>query len=239
MKNWQKAAATTLVTLIVGGTYLFTVWEKRRDPGVIGRQQEVRPAADLDKMVVMREFFPHYFEDTLRLEGTTVWMKSGYTMSYYPYTDGRVEFGKRIGVIPAAERMEVKKIIKAVAPAEAHDGIEPGGRQAFAVFTLKGGAQQYATAIGVMKEGREAYFCDNLFFYDDPHTIYDHWTKSDWAAIDQHQVKLGMSEMEVRMAIGKKMQVDSRAEGERTVSYDQDGKKWAITFVKDRAVKIE
>jgi len=34
---------------------------------------------------------------------------------------------------------------------------------------------------------------DILFFYDDPHMIYDHWSKDVWAAIDAHQVKPGMS----------------------------------------------
>ncbi len=38
----------------------------------------------------------------------------------------------------------------------------------------------------------EAYFCDMLFFYDDPHTIYDHWPKDVWAAIDARQVKPGI-----------------------------------------------
>jgi hypothetical protein len=42
------------------------------------------------------------------------------------------------------------------------------------------------------------------------------------------------------LALGQKIQTDNpRSEGNRTVTYDQDGKKWTVTFVKDRATKVE
>src|SRR5271157_2984652 len=63
----------------------------------------------------MRAFFPAHFEDLQRLEGATVWMKNGYTMPYYPYAGEHVEFGRRVGLIPAAQQLEVKKIVTAAA----------------------------------------------------------------------------------------------------------------------------
>jgi hypothetical protein len=41
------------------------------------------------------------------------------------------------------------------------------------------------------------------------------------------------------MAIGQKIHTDSQNEGNRTVTYDQDGKKWTVTFVKDQAAEIK
>jgi hypothetical protein len=90
-----------------------------------------------------------------------------------------------------------------------------------------------------MQDGQEQYFCDILFYYDDPHTIYDNWPSAVWSAIDAHQVKPGMSELETRMSIGQKTQVDSQSEGNRTVTYDQAGKKWTITFAGNKASKIQ
>jgi len=52
-------------------------------------------------------------------------------------------------------------------------------------------------------------------------------------------VKQGMSELETRMSIGQKMHVDGETEGDRTVTYDQDGKHWTITYVKNRATTIQ
>jgi hypothetical protein len=238
VKNWQKSLIVVLITLAIGSIYLFTVWKRRQNPGVTP-QESARQALSMDQLAVMREFFPAHFEQTLRLEGTTVWEKNGYTMPYYPYAGGHVLFEKRAGVIPAAQRMDVKKIVKAAVPANVQDRIEHGSRQAFAVFALPGSAALYATPIGYMQGGEEAYYCDLLFYYDDPHTIYDHWRKDVWAAIDAHQVKPGMSELETEMAIGRKMQPDGDTEGERTVTYDQGGKLWTVTFVKNQATVIQ
>jgi hypothetical protein len=238
VKTWQKMLISFLITLAIGGTYLFSVWRQRHTPGVV-EQQIANQRPDLDKLAVMRAFFPAHFEDTLRLEGTTVWMKNGYIMPYYPYTGGHVVFARRVGVIPAAQRLEIKKIIKHAAPAAEDDGISHGSRQAFAVFALPGGTTLYATPIGAIQGNDEAYFCDMLFYYDDPHTIYDHWPKAVWTAIDAHQVKPGMSELETRMSIGRKLHSSSTTEGDRTVSYDQAGKHWTVTFVKNRATEIK
>jgi hypothetical protein len=187
----------------------------------------------------MRAFFPHYFEDTLRLEGTTVWMKNGYTMPYYPYSAGHVEFGKRVGLIAPVQRLDVKKIVKQAVPAGERNNVEHGSRQALAVFALPGQTGLFATPIGYLEGNHEAYYCDMLFFYDDPHTIYDHWPKDVWTAIDAHQAKVGMSELETRMAIGQKMHPDGETEGDRTVTYDQNGKHWTITYVENKATAVK
>lgn len=237
MKNWQKSLAITLVTLVLGGIYLLVVFAHRRNPGVASR---VNPEQNLtpDDVAEVRALFPTSFDDVLKLQKTSVWMKNGYTMPYFPYEAGRIAFAKPVGVLPSAQRLEIKKVIKATAPARVDDGISHGARQVFAVFALPGGAQLYATAIGVLDGRQEAYFTDVLFYYDDPHAIYNDWPKSVWAAIDAHRVIAGMSELETRMAIGQKMQADRSSEGNRTVTYDQAGKKWIVTFVNNRATTI-
>jgi hypothetical protein len=160
-------------------------------------------------------------------------------MPYFPYEKGKVEFGKRVGLLLPAQPLDVKKIVKSAVPAGVDDALEHGTRQVFAVFELPGGSGQFATPIGAIQGSQEAYFTDLLFFYDDPHTIYDHWPKDVWTTVDAHQVKPGMSELETRMAIGMKMHPDGEKEGDRTVTYDQDGKHWTITYQKNRATVIK
>jgi hypothetical protein len=238
VKIWQKMLIPTLIALAIGGIYLFYVWKQRQNPGVTPPNQAVQTLSK-DDVAVVRALSPQHFEDLQPLENTRVWMKNGYTMPYYPYEKGQVEFGKRVGLIPAAQPLDVKKIVKAVVPANEDDGLEHGTRQAFAVFALPGKEGLFATTIGAMQGDKEAYFSDALFFYDDPHTIYDNWPKDVWAAIDAHQVKPGMSELETRMAIGQKMRPDGDKEGDRRVTYDQDGKHWTITYEKNRATAIK
>jgi len=57
--------------------------------------------------------------------------------------------------------------------------------------------------------------------------------------VDAHQVKPGMSELETRMSIGMKEHPDGEKEGDRTVTYDLDGKHWTIRYVKNRATEIK
>jgi len=238
MKNWQKALIITLITLTIGGIYLLVVFEKRRNPGVANQtnpEQNLTP----DDVAVVRMMFPTSFDDVLKLQNTSVWMKNGYTMPYFPYKSGHIDFIQNQGKIPSAQRLDIKKVIKAAAPAQVDDGISHGSRQVFAVFMLPGGTSLYATAIGVIDSSQEAYFSDILFFYDDPHTIYDNWPKNVWAAIDAHQVLPGMSELQTRMSIGQKIQSESSLEGNRTVTYDQAGKTWTITFVDNKATTIK
>jgi hypothetical protein len=238
VESWKKFLIVTLITLTIGGIYLFSVWKHRQDPGVIARGDLNRTASE-DDLVVMRTLFPAHFEDLKQLEGTTVWMKNGYTMPYYPFAGGHVDFGRRAGLIPATQRLEIKKIVKEAAPPKVDDGIDHGSRQAFAVFSLPGGNALFATPIGAMEGNRESYFTDLLFFYDDPHGIYDRWPKDVWAAIDAHRVIPGMSELETRLAVGQKMHPDGAEEGDRTVVYDQNETQWTVTFVKNRATAVK
>jgi len=237
VKIWKKAALTSLVTLGIGGIYLLSVFEHRRNPGVLPQNN---PEQNLtDDVAVVRLKFPTSFDDVLKLQGTSVWMKNGYTMPYYPYEGGRIVFARRIGVIPSAQPLDIKKVIKAAPPAQVDDGISHGTRQAFAVFALPGSPGLYATVIGAMDGSQEEYFCDVLFYYDDPHTIYDNWPKNVWAAIDAHQVIPGMSELETRMSIGQNQHANGSSEGSRTITYDQAGKHWTITFVDNHATAIK
>ena len=52
-------------------------------------------------------------------------------------------------------------------------------------------------AIHWVDGSQEEYFSDVLFFYDDPHTIYDNWPKNVWAAIDAHQCTLDFFDTEL------------------------------------------
>jgi hypothetical protein len=188
---------------------------------------------------VVRMMFITSFENAEKLQGASVWMKNGYTMPYYPYEGGHIVFAKRAGVVPSAQRLDIKKVIKAVPPTQVDDGIDHGTRQVFAVFALPGSTSLYATVIGALDGSQEQYFCDVLFYYDDPHTIYDNWPKNVWTAIDAHQVIAGMSELQTRMSIGQKQHGDGSGEGNRAVTYDQAGKQWTVTFVNDHATSIK
>lgn len=71
MKTWQKILIPTLITLAIGGIYLFSVWKHRQDPGAIGRQSDAGQQVNMDDVAVVRMLFASHFEDTLSLQGTS------------------------------------------------------------------------------------------------------------------------------------------------------------------------
>ena len=91
---------------------------------------------------------------------------------------------------------------------------------------------------GWQKDGTGSCNGDDLFFFDDPHGIYSHWPADMWSAIDQHQVKEGMSELQASYAVGGAGAADSDKYGDRTVEFNNAGKPVTVTFEKNRAVKV-
>jgi hypothetical protein len=237
MKPWKLIVLSLLITLTIGGVYLFSVWKHRQDPGVISRAA-VNSPIDRDELTEVRTLMPADFKDVEKLQGTTVWMKNGYAIPYFSYAAGHIDFAHRVGVLPGAERLKIKKIIKAAAPSDVDDGMSHGSRQAFAIFTLPTGTDLYAMPIGVADESHEAYFVDVLFYYDDPHSIYD-WPPEVWSAVDAHRGVTGMSETAAHLALGRIIHTDGGDKGNRTVTYDQGAKQWTVTFVDDRATQVK
>lgn len=238
MKTLKTIAISTLITLVIGGAYLFNVWKHRQDPGVAGRVDPDQQQT-MDDVANVHLLSATHFEDTLALQGKPVWMKNGYALSYFPVSGGHPVFAKAAGVLPPLAKLNIEKIVKASVPAKVSDGMGHGTRQAMAIFSFPDKPGQFAMPIGVIDGSDEYYYCDLIFFYDEPHGIYSYWPKDIWAAIDAHQVKPGMNELQTRLSIGQKMQTDSDQEGNRTVTYDQNGKLWTVTFRHNRATQVK
>ena len=124
-------------------------------------------------------------------------------------------------------------------PADLATRIPRGTSQAFAVFTMPGDPKEFATAIGTIQGTDSTYYCDNVFYYDDPHQMYKFWPADVWQAVDRHQPKAGMTELEVAMALGVMQRSDSSNYGNRTVDYDAGGKHWEVTFENDKATQVQ
>jgi hypothetical protein len=76
-------------------------------------------------------------------------------------------------------------------------------------------------------------------YYGDPHKLYSNWPGNVWQAIDQHQVKPEMSELQTMMAVGQVAQSDSSDYGNRTVTYTAGDRKITVTFAHDQATQVQ
>jgi hypothetical protein len=243
LKTWQKILIPVLICVLIAGIYLFFVFRARRDPGII-KQGPAQPKLTMDQLAYIRKMYFSSFDQAKQLEGTTVWIKAGYSLPYYPYSGGTVQFSHRAGLLPAAEKLAVSRVIKAAAPASENNRIPHGSRQYFVVFTLPGAsgtgsATQYAAPIGYVQGADEQLFSDQLFYYDDPRKIYDHWQQPVWDAVAAHTPKPGLTENQTRMAVGILQQTDGSTEGNRTVTYVAGPKTWTVTFANGVATHVE
>ena len=224
MKNWQKSLIVTLITLAIGGIYLLVVFEHRRNPGVANQtssEQKLTP----DDVAEVRAMFPTSFDDVLKLQNTSVWMKNGYTMPYFPYEGGRIVFAKSLGVIPSAQRLDIKKV-------DQGRRARPGRRRHLArnapgLRRLHDAGQSQAStpppsASSTARRKSTSPTCSSFTTIPTPSTT----TGPGMCGPPSTRTRLfaGMSELETRMAIGQKTQSDSSSEGNRTVTYDQAGK---------------
>jgi len=237
MKTWQKLALIVLPAVLIAGIGIWRIQVARNAPAVQPRAQE-RPLTN-DEMVQPRKLYIDDLKSARDLIGKPVWIQAGYEMDYYPYVAHHVDFAHHTGVLPSAERLDIKDIVTEKVPANLADRIAHGDKQAFAVFTMPGDEKEYATPIGTIQGTDSTYYCDNIFYYDDPRQMYKFWPADVWQAIDAHQPKPGMSELEVAMALGVIQQSQSSDYGNRTVTYDAGGRHWSVTFENDKATSVQ
>jgi len=241
MKTWHKAALMIFPPVLILGVGILVIQHQRNSPVVQKPQAAERPLTD-DEVVQPRKMYIADLKEAKDLAGKTVWVQAGYALDYYPYAAGRVEFANPAGVLPSIEKLEIVSVVTQKAPANLATRVPLGDKQVFAVFRKGGDTKQYATAFGTIQGAGggtdETYYSDQMFYYDDPHQLYKHWPADVWQAVDQHQPKPGMNELQVAMALGTIQQSQSSDYGNRTVNYDAGGKKWAVSFVKDKATTV-
>lgn len=238
MKNWQKFGLITLVFLLISAIRIYFIYRERHEP-MVQQPKVAERKLTQDDLVQVRHLYIDDLKSAKALDGKTVWVQSGYSLDYYPYLEHHVEFAQKSGVLPSVEPLAIQDIITEKAPANLATRVPLGDKQVFAVFKLPNDPKDYATAIGFIKGSDSTYFCDQIFYYDDPHQMYNFWGPKIWAAIDQHQPITGMNELQTSMALGLVQQSESSDIGNRTVDYDAGDKKWSVTFQNDKATTIK
>lgn len=237
MKTGAKAGigVTAFAVLCIGGELLYLHHE--RNAPMAGTQTVPEQKTNPDNLVFLRKKRPSSMEDLKELYGTTVWISAGGQMEYYPTTGHHADYAHSAGTLLGAEPLIIKDAFEQVAPKAATFRIPGGDRHVLLAFTLPRSpdpAKLYSVPVGYQQGSDFTFFNDELFFYDDPHTLYKHWGPQIWQAVDAHRVILGMSESQVQLALGQVSKSLSNEYGNRLVIFANLGHPMAVTFVKDQ-----
>jgi hypothetical protein len=226
--------------VLVVGIELLYLHHERNSPGKIVAPEEYGKV-DPDELVFLKKERPSSMADLKDLYGRTVWVSAAGQMDYYPYAAHRADYGKPVGTLLGAEPLAIKDAFEQAAPKSATFRIAGGDRQVLLAFTMPKSAdpaKEYAVAVGY-QEGKEfTFYTDDIFFYDDPHTLYN-WGPKVWQAIDAHQVMLGMNERQVQLSLGQVSRNSSQDYGNRTVVYANVGHPMTVTYADNKVTSFQ
>jgi hypothetical protein len=228
MKNNIRIALWIGVALVTARTaYIFYERRGTENEALVKQAPPLNP----DYYVIPKKLRPYDLKSVRQLTQQSVWVMVGYAYTYYPYdaADHRVNFAREAGQLPPIEKLTIKDVITAAAPSAP-------GRQVMAVFEKE--AMTFAFSIGTVSDGNYHFYSDDMLYIQDPHQLYSHWPRDVWDAIDQHQVKPGMNELQVNFAIGLGIPEGSGGAGDRTLDYANGGKPLSITYRHGKAAEI-
>ncbi len=240
--DWRKRLQIILIVgivLIVARTaYIFY---ERRQPLPQPKQESY--SGNLDDYVTPPKIFPYDLRSAKKeLDGKTVWVRAGNAVPYYRDSSAShtAELKNQAGPLPPLEKLEIKDVVLQRMPATLKEGqVAVLQKQVLAVFDMPEEQGTFATAIGTAVGDDFSFTANDVFFFADPHQLYKHWPPDIWKAIDEHQAKVGMNELQAGFALGTSANVSSGDYGNRTVEYTNNGNPVKVTFEKNRAVSLE
>jgi len=214
----------------------------RRDRPEPPKKVVMTYSTNQDDYVAPRKIFPYNVESARKeLVGKPVWVKTGNLLPYYAYDTAAhsVNFKKKAGLLPPLAKLQVKDVVlqrESVA-------LKPGQvavvqKQIMAVFEKAGEPGTFAASFGTNTGDDYAFNANDIFFFEDPHELYKHWPADIWSAVDQHQAKQGMNELQASFALGSNMSADGGDYGNRTIEFANAGKPVTVTFEKNKATTI-
>jgi hypothetical protein len=242
MTSGQKVAVGgTLIVLLVGGIRVGLIYRERNAPVAVPAAANANAMADKDDLVYLRRERPSSLGDEKQLVGKMVWVSAGGQLDYYPCSRKHADYAKSVGTLLGAEPLLVQDAFEQVAPKSATFRIQGGDRQVLLAFTMPRSSDPkklYAVPVGYREGSDYTFSSDDVFFYDDPHELYQHWGDKIWQAVDAHKVILGMSERQVGLSLGQVSKSMSSDYGNRMVVFDNLGHVMAVTFVKDQVTSF-
>jgi len=230
----QKKLQVFLVAAIVlaGGRAAYVVYERHEAMKEDAKPKQER-SLNADAYVTPKKLHPYDLKSARQLTAQPVWVKFGYQLTYYPYDRERrkTDFVHEAGMLLPLQKLAIQDVVTDVSPRA------PENKQVLAVFSLDG--KGYAVPIGAQKGSDFKIYSDEIFFIEDPHELYKHWSADVWQKIDAHEVRAGMSELQASFALGMGIPEGSGDYGYRTLHYANGGQPQVITFQNDKAVEIK
>jgi hypothetical protein len=227
----QKIQAVLAIAIGVASVRLAYTFYERHQSGAALPARKVTQPLNPDYYVTPKKLYPYDVKSARQLTEQPVWVRVGYSIGYFPYSAGQAVFSREAGRLLPIQKLNIKDVVTAPTPGS------PGERQIMAVFAQNG--NNYAFSIGSVRQGNYRIYSDDMLFIEDPHDLYKHWPQDIWQAIDRHEVKPGMSELQADFAVGMGIPEDSSPPGDRTLKYPNGGQAVRVRYENGKAVEVK
>jgi hypothetical protein len=232
----QRIQLALLLAMVVAGLRVTYILYQRHEDKLEAEKQKQKLNAgysNQDYYVNPKKLYPYDLKSARQLMQQPVWVKEGYRYTYNAYDPAskKVDFGHDAGLLLPIEKLEIKDVVTAMPAGKAER------RQVMALFEKDG--KSYAVPIGYEADEQYKIYSDEMFFVEDPRDLYKHWPADVWQAVEQHQVKPGMNEMQADFAIGMGIPDGGASSYEKTVRYANGGKPVVIVYHDGKAAEIK
>ncbi len=222
-----------LVIVVVGVRAGYILYRRHEDNLAAQKREQAKNAgySNADYYVTPKKLYPFDLKSAKQLTQQAVWVKEGYRYTYYRYVPvaKSVDFAHEAGLLGPIERLEIKDVMAVAAPG--------GRKQVVATFEKDG--HSYAVPVGFENEGQYKIYSDVMFYVEDPHELYKHWPSDVWQAVERHEVKPGMNEMQADFAVGMGVPDAGASSAEKTVRYPNGGKALVVIYRGGKAEEIK
>ena len=216
--------------LIAGARAAYIVYERHEERKEAAQPKQER-GLDPDYYVTPKKLHPYDLKSARELSKQPVWVQVGYGNTYYPYNPAKrhADFSHEAGTLGPLQKLQITDVVSDNSPKT------PGEKQVLALFNLDD--KPCAVPIGVEKDGDYKIYSDQMFFIQDPHELYKHWSPDIWNAIEAHEVRPGMNELQADFAVG--LGVPEGSGSDRTVKYPNGGKPLVVTYRNGKVTQVK
>ena len=208
----------------------YILYERKAESQQVEKQA---PPLNPDYYVTPKKLYPYDLKSAKQLTKQPVWVKVGYAIAFYPYneTRRRSDFAHEKGTLGPIQKLNIENVVLDASPGN------PGQHQIMALFRQNG--QMYSFPIGAVKNGDYHFYSDDMLFIQDPHELYKHWPADIWAAIDKHEAKAGMNQLQIGFALGLGSSEGSGDPDNGTMYYANGGNPISVTYSNGKAVDVK
>jgi hypothetical protein len=221
--------ATLLIALVLAGLRVYLIFRSRTGTEW-GKQPQTQSAPlNADYYVTPKKLHAYDLKSARELTQQPAWVREGYRYQYYPYT-GHSDFKHPAGLLGPIEKLQFTDIAVEKSP-------DAPNRQVMGIFDKDG--KKYSVPIGMVAGGDYKIYADEMLFIQDPRELYKHWSKDVWQAIEAHELKPGMSELQASFAAGVGLLESGTRTDERVLKYPNGGKPLIVTYRDGKAAEVK